>query len=110
MTRKQAAEQFIAGSRVILAEYRGSKLEHVEWRDKESGKAMKGDFLKHNIESGPDPIVVNERLAEGTDAKATLDERQKTLKKGQTVLVTFSQMSSNKGQLSMTGKLEPITD
>jgi len=107
MTRNQAVEKFVAGEQVTLCEYRMSRSEHREWRDKVTGKMVAGDFLTHTVETTKGPVIVGERVEESKTHAQRLDEMSKAgVKKGCTVLLFFRSLAEDKGVVKASGHLE----
>lgn len=106
MTRKQASDGFLQGQRLLVCEYRSSKIESINWRDKSTGRAMEAKLLRHVIEAGPDSISVVERLPD--DFK--IDGWQPPFKKGAPVVLRYTEFSIDKGMLSARGSLESLAD
>lgn len=106
MKLKDAIERFQAGSLMVIAEYRGTIAEVINYRDKLTGKAMSAPICNHSVEVGPYQIKLNERLQDGTDVKTL----KVPFKKGQRVIMYLSGLTRTKGQLSADGTLEAIED
>jgi len=110
LSKSEATLAFLAGEQVIVVEYRGSKVDHVQWRDKQSQRAMSGDFLRHTVESNSASFPVDQRLAEGETAQAVIAELEKAgLKKGDKCILRYTQLTSAKGRVEAKGVLEVFT-
>jgi hypothetical protein len=101
---EQAIDLFKKGQQVLLVEYRGSVAETIAWRDRDTQKRMEADILRHNVETVAGPIVVNERMGEGFNASTYVSP----YKKGQQVLLHFTDMATSKGVTSARGILQPV--
>jgi len=106
MEKKIAIEKFLAGEPVIILEYRSSKCEQIEWRDKQSKEKMVGVFLRHNCESAAGvPFSVSERV---TDKTLTPESYKAPFKRGTPVVLVYRSMITEKGHTSFNGSLEPL--
>lgn len=110
MTKEEQVLQHIhAGQFATIAEYRFSKKEMINWRDKTTGQAKTAPTLRHTVELGSDSITVNERLPLSIQK---LDEIPDTMltahKKGDTVILTVTELSREKGLVSCRGSLEAL--
>lgn len=92
------------GERLIVCEYRSSKLETLNWRDKDTGKSMSAAVVRHTLESGPDSVTVNERTGNDFDAAKWVPPA----KKGQMVALHFTEFKTERGIMSARGNLEVI--
>jgi len=101
MTQDQAIELFKMGNLVCIAEMRGYSCEDRQWRDKQSGRAVAGTFLVHNIECGNKAMSLAERLPEGVTEKTY----QWPFKKGDTVLIEVEGMEVSKGHTILRGEV-----
>lgn len=107
--KKVDAEKLVgAGALAVIAEYRSSKPEHIRWRDKQTGKAMEADMLRHTVEVGDASIAVSDRLEEGETGEGKIAKLG--VKKGQKVLLRFSEITTERGLISARGTLEAITE
>jgi len=104
MKEKDMIAGILAGQRLLKVEYRGSKVELIKWRDKESGRSREAWTVRHMVESGPDSIVVHERTDEGFDAA----KWQAPLKKGQAAVFHCDALITEKGLVSGRGRLEVL--
>lgn len=105
MTQKEAVEAFLSGKRVAVVEYRSSKAETINWRDKESNKALTAVFLRHNVEMDDITATVNERTAEGFKPEAY----KAPFTKGQKCVLVFSDLTTVKGVTTSRGVLHPLS-
>lgn len=90
--------------RFIVAEYRSSKAETINWRDKTTGRAMSAVALRHVLESGGDSVVLTERTPEGFDPAKWASPFQK----GQMVAVHFTEWAVTRGMISARGTIEVL--
>ena len=103
MTKEQAIDKFLAGELVALGEYRMSKAEILNWRDKVTGRPMSGPALRHTVEFGGMSVAVNERVPDGMK----LEDIRVPLTKGDSVVCHLSELTAQKGVFSARGeKLE----
>jgi len=104
ISQEAAIKAILAGGIYGFGEYRSSKIDHVRWTDKSTGRALEADMLKHTVEFGNDSVLVGERTAENF----VPSEYVPPCKKGEKVLVKFLSLESTRGQLSGTGVLTPV--
>lgn len=104
MTDKQVIEAMMSGSRIFVGEFRATKTDHITWRDKDSGRRLEADLIRHTVECGADTIMVNERLPDGQD----ITKMSWPFKKGDRVVVHVESMEVNKGFTQVRGRLERI--
>jgi hypothetical protein len=104
-----------AGKPLLCVEYRSSLVDNIKWRDKESGRAMAGTFLSHQVEFGPtslqpagtiNSLKVSERVAEGTDLTAYTSPH----KKGAKCVLTFEAFKREKGVYTASGTLAALVE
>lgn len=104
MTEQQAIEKFMAGSPIILVEYRSSKPEEIKYRDKDTGKPMVMAKLTHNVEMGSESFPVQERTGEQFDALSY----KAPFTKGQRCVLLLDSFYRDKGNWNVRGKLEAL--
>lgn len=104
MKQTEAIQHWQSGGRILVAEYRSSRIDNITWRDKSSGKAMSASLLKHTIELGDVSCVVSQRVP---DDKRPEDYLGK-FKKGDKVLFAFLTIQMERGAVSGTGELLPL--
>lgn len=101
MTAKEVQERVLAGTPTAVVEYRGSKCDVIEWRDKESGKMRTFTKLMHNVETEKEAFQVSER----TDDSFKPEAYKPPFKKGQKVVWLIDGLSRAKGVVSASGAL-----
>ncbi len=101
MTKSEFNNSVDNGAFMVVAEYRSSVKEMLEWRDKLTGKPMSAPVLRHNVEVGDTACTVNERVADGV----RLDDIVVKWRKGERVVIELSEMTRNKGAISCRGRL-----
>jgi len=106
MNKVDAHKAFEAGSRLVVCEYRSSRVDHIEWRDKTTGKAMQADLLRHTVEMGNTTLSVAQRLPENADPHKFAASFP--IKKGDKCVLHFTQWRVEKGATSATGELERL--
>jgi hypothetical protein len=106
MTQPQAVEKFLAGVFAAIGEYRMSKAETIQWRDKTNGQVKSAAMLRHVVEVGQASVTVNERVPD--DVKA--ENINVPFHKGQRVLIEVSDLHTEKGAVSCRGVLHPVED
>lgn len=107
MNEKQFLERVRAGEFLAIGEYRHSKTEMIQWRDKQTGRAMTAPILRHTVEFGDsNSVAVSERLPQSIEKLE--DVPKPIFKKGQTVVLVIDQLERNLGVVSARGKLEQL--
>jgi len=106
MDKETFVSRVLAGAALLSVEYRGWRVDHIEWRDKGSGKAMSANLLRHTVELGPISLSVAERMPSdwnGSDYRCPFV-------KGSRCVVDFTSFSVTRGNYECAGKLEPLVD
>lgn len=104
ITLADAVKSFQNGEKVLLVEFRHSKAETINYRDKVTQKPMAFSQIRHSIEVGDAPAVVAERVPEGF-----VPETYKSpLTKGTKALLRFDSCTVEKGITHFNGTLLPI--
>lgn len=106
LTRQEAIERFTRGDIVSLGEYRMSKAEMLNWRDKTNGQAKSAPILRHTVEVGGISIAVNERVPDGTK----IEDIHVAFKKGDMVLLEIQELTVDRGLVSARGSLSKVED
>lgn len=91
-----------AGEVLAVGEYRHSKAEMINWRDKQTGKAMTAPVLRHTVEFGDTSVAISEQVPEGMK----IEDIKWPWKKGQSVVLHLEEWSRNLGLVSARGTLE----
>lgn len=102
MDEKSFLNRVRAGEFLAVGEYRHSKAEVINWRDKTNGRPMSATVLRHTVEFGDTSVAVSERVPEGTKP----EDIHFSFKKGETVALIVESLSKEKGLVSAQGKLE----
>jgi len=100
----EVVKRLLAGTVGFLGEYRHSKAENLQWRDKTSGKSMHAPVLRHTVETSEATISITERVPDDFDVVGF----KSPYSKGQKVLVTLTELKLDKGNLSGRGSLTPV--
>jgi len=95
-----------SGECIMVGEYRHTKVEEINWRDKQTGRAMSGIVARHTVEFGQESVTVNERVPDG----AKISDVKLPFSKGQTVALLVTEFSRAKGIASARGLLEPFEE
>lgn len=106
MNKVDAHKRFEAGACMVVCEYRSSRVDHIAWRDKTTGKAMQADLLRHTVEVGNTTVSVAQRLAEDVDPNRFVANFP--LKKGDKCVMHFTQWHVERGATSANGELEKL--
>jgi len=92
------------GGCFILGEYRGGKAETINYRDKVTTKTASFSAIGHNIETGNEAVVLQERVPDGADISKFVPP----FKKGQQVLVHVATLERVGGFLRATGTMSSV--
>lgn len=108
MTAEEQVLQLIkSGNFATLGEYRFSKAEMINWRDKTNGQARSAPMLRHTVELGADSIAVNEPLPTSIQKVEDIPPQMLNAhKKGETVIILITELTRERGLVSCRGKLE----
>ena len=104
MNKLQATELFLAGGFLAIGEYRMSKAEMLNWRDKQNGQAKSAPMLRHTVEVGSVSLTLAERVPDTTK----LEDIKIGFAKGDLVVVYLDELTSPKGVVSGRGRLEKL--
>ena len=104
MKRSEIAAQLEKGGAFILGEYRVTKGDVVNYRDKATGKAASFSQRIHVVESGETVVHVQARVEDGVDPR----KLPAPFSKGQKVLLAVETLERVQGFLRATGNLLPI--
>jgi len=102
--QEEVTKRLLGGVVGFLGEYRHSKAEMLQWRDKTTGKAMHAPVLRHTVETTTATISITERVADDFDVAGF----KPPFTKGQKVLVELTELKLDKGNLSGRGSLPPV--
>ena len=105
MQIKEAQSKWATGEKLLVAEYRGGKIESLKLRDKDSGTVTERVIVRHQIEFGSDAVSITEWQPAGTLPTAIA----MPFKKGDRVIFHLYSLSNVKGVLSAQGTLELLT-
>jgi len=98
----ELSERVRKGEVVAVGEYRMSKAETINWRDKQSGAAKSAVVLRHVVEVGDKSVTVNERVPDGVkegDVKVAWS-------KGQLVVLHLDSWVTERGTVTCRATLE----
>lgn len=107
MKQSEFIEKALAGSPIVLVEYRSFKEDTIRYRVKagpQMGQSVERLVIKHSVEMGALQVQVTEWLPEGTKPGAA----QPPFKKGNMAVLELQAMSANNGQYSASGSLYPF--
>jgi len=104
LTEDQAVEMFKRGEKVILAEYRFGKAEHIKYRDKKTGQPASFTTVRHTVEVGDASFLVSERVPEGFK----VEEFHSDIPKGARVLLKFEKFTVQNGIGQWAGVVVPV--
>jgi len=104
MTKTEFLKQCESGFPGVVVEYRSSRVDHIAWRDKQTGKAREAFMLRHTVEMGASTLSVAERKEDDWTGKGYAAP----FKKGQACVLTFSDWRTERGATTVRGSLEPL--
>jgi len=109
-TIKQAQERFLQGAFIVVAEFRGFKLEKMAWRDKKTGNRVSAPIVVYALEVGGQQVKVTEWMPDdtkvGPDGVAT--EFVPKHKKGDQVIWEIEALENDYGAYSGKGKIHSL--
>jgi len=105
MKLAQAIEQWQQGARLLFGEYRSSKAETINYRDKETRQMTQLKMLRHVVEVGSDSVMVGERVPDNFNPA----EYKSPFTRGQKVVVHIDSLLIEKGVPTCRGRVEQIT-
>lgn len=103
MDEKTFLNRTRAGEFLAVGEYRHSKCETINWRDKQTGRAMTAPVLRHTVEFGDQSVAVSERLPDNITKEEEVPPVK--WKKGQLVVLRITELTRNLGLVSARGEL-----
>jgi len=107
MTRKEAIDRFMAGEPLRIGEYRGGEAQPIKWMDRESGKRLESVVVRHYVEFGGKAVLLQgERTPEGYK----VSDFKPLFKKGTAIVVHVESMLVQKGNVSISGQLDVLSD
>lgn len=104
MTKAEALKMIESGEPMFLVEYRSSKCEKVEWRNKDTGRPDSFVKVTHNVEMGNLSFPVSERAPDGTSPETY----KPPFNKGQRCALHVSSFGQWQGKNITAGRLEPL--
>jgi hypothetical protein len=105
VSMSEVRKRWEAGELVLVGEYRMSKKEILEWRDKTSGRPLSAPLLRHTIEFGS----VSVQMAERVPDNVKLEDIVVHFIKGDQVAAAITEWVVSKGSVSCRGTLEKIS-
>jgi len=98
MTTAEVMKLVEAGHAMMICEYRTTKIDHIKWTDKATGRKMEAALCRHTVENCEGSIVVGERIPDGTTDFKPYMER---FKKGQRVAIQVGGLTVEKGAVTL---------
>lgn len=92
------------GHFATIAEYRFSKAEMLNWRDKATGQPRSAPTLRHTVEMGDQAVAVSESLPQNISRLE--DVPPPKFRKGDIVILTITELTRDRGLVSCRGTLE----
>jgi len=106
---KQVIERFLAGAFIVMAEYRGFKVESMSWRDKKTGGRVSAPIAIHAVEVGDVQLKVTEWLPDDTPKDASGQPQVASKhKKGERVVVKLDSLEVQSGMHQARGSIHPV--
>lgn len=105
LTTAEIAKRVTQGELLAIGEYRHSKAEMINWRDKQTGRGMSAPVLRHTVEFGNVTIAVSERVPDGTK----IEDIKVPWTKGQTVALHLDELTRAQGMVAAKGTLEAVS-
>jgi len=103
MTAQELLTRLNAGEVLMIAEWRGMRVDSITYRDKRSGRSEARVLLRHGLEcGGGDQVSLVEWTPSGTDAKTVAAP---SFTRGQRLLVVVTGYSIEKGVRTVSGTL-----
>jgi len=106
MTKAELQQAVEAGSPLVIVEYRSTRTDFIQWRDKTTGKAMSAHLLIHVCECGAVTMNVQERMPDGWDGKQL---PAMPIKRGEKCVLHFASWTVNRGAVQASGRLEKLS-
>lgn len=106
MDKKTATSEWLTGRMLLVAEYRSSAAEVIQYRDKQTGKAATLKTLTHQVELGNTSVQVRERVDDNFDTAGF----KAPFKKGTMVIFRVESLTRDKGVFKGAGVLEPLSE
>jgi len=100
-TEAEIVADFLAGHRVVMAEYRLNKAETIAYTDRKTDAQETFDSCRHTVETVDGAVTVFERTEKGFNASAYVSP----FKKGERVAVYFSKWDNSKGSEKVYGEI-----
>lgn len=102
-------EALTKGHCPMLVEYRGYRVDKIEWNDKKTGKRMEAVVTRHAVEYGEDNKTevasVGEWNPDGMTVDAASAEAAKKYRKGAMYLLKVTRRHTEKGNTELSGEL-----
>jgi len=107
MTKAEAMKQWESGGRVLNVQYVVSKAENIMCRNKlnPGGARVARPVVKHSILIGNEMATVTDWMEEGF----AVESYKAPYKQMERYLLVFQSWEVESGNISIRGKLEPIT-
>lgn len=109
MKKSELTSKFLAGTPILVVEYRSGAAENIMCRDKAdpNGKRVARPIIKHNVEMGGKPVSVTEWV---DDRNFDVANFKSPYTRGKTYALMLTDMASNKGHLEARGAMVPIEE
>lgn len=106
MTKTEMLTLALAGTPVLVCEYRLHTPDEMKWIHKKTGKPMHAIIARHRVETTNDGFEVTEFMPDGTK----IEDCKPVFKKGQKVVLVVENFVQNAGSLSARGQLHALED
>jgi len=104
MKEQDVITRVLAGNPTVIAEYRRFREDTLKWRDKQTGRSVERQVVKHSLEVGEMQCVLMEWLPDG----AKPGEAKPAHKKGDRVVVSLKGMEREGDFYAITGEITPL--
>lgn len=97
-------QEIQAGNLIAIGEYRSSRCEKIQWRDKDTQRILQGVTLSHAVELGNDSAIVSERVPDEFSVK----DFTPPFTKGTPVAIRIQGYTVERGVPKFRGTIEQI--
>lgn len=106
MKKSEFVNRVLEGEPLVAVEYRSSKAEKIQWRDKETRSLMHAVTLAHTVENKSGSIRVADRAPDDLDPEKYVPP----FKKGDAVILHLTGLQVQRGVITAQGTMERLED